>query len=102
MSRRRWQLLITLFDMPSAAALADVLMAEGIDVRVVSEAHLFGQAAPCRVFVADEQLRQANWTLSQRQFTEEELAQMSNAAAAETAVQTPEPAGAAGCKGPVP
>ena len=83
MTRRRWQLLTTLFDMPSAATLADVLTAEGIDVRVVSEAHLFGQAAPCRVFVAEEQLRQARWTLSQRQFSDEELAQLAGAAAEE-------------------
>lgn len=83
MTRRRWQLLTTLFDMPSAATLADVLTAEGIDVRVLSEAHLFGQAAPCRVFVAEEQLRQARWTLSQRQFSEEELAELARAAAEE-------------------
>ncbi len=80
MSLRRWQLLTTLFDMPFAATLADVLSSEGIDVRVVSEAHLLGQAAPCRVFVAAEQLRQARWTLSQRQFTDEELAEFAGAA----------------------
>lgn len=83
MTRRRWQLLTTLFDMPSAATLADVLTGEGIDVRVVSEAHLFGQAAPCRVFVAEEQLRQARWTLSQRRFSDEELAELARGAAEE-------------------
>jgi hypothetical protein len=85
MSRRPWELLTTLFDMPSTTALADLLAAEGFDVRVVSEAHLFGQAAPCRVFVAAEQMRQARWMLSQRQFTDEELAQFAAASVADPA-----------------
>jgi hypothetical protein len=98
MSRRRWQLLTTLFDMPFAATLAEVLGAEGIDVRVVSEAHLLGQAAPCRVFVAAEQMRQARWTLSQRRFSEEELAELAAEAGEEStqgtpAGQTPAPRG---------
>ncbi len=74
MSQRKWQLLTTLFDMPSAEALSSILAAEGITVRVISEAHLFGQAAPCRLFVDATQAYQARWTLSQRQFSEEELA----------------------------
>jgi hypothetical protein len=76
MAEVRWKLLTTLSDAPSAEALARVLAAEGITVRVVSEAHLFGQAAPCRLFVDATQSYQAQWTLSQRQFTEEELASM--------------------------
>jgi len=81
MAERRWRLLTTLSDAPSAEALAGVLEAEGIAVRVVSEAHLFGQAAPCRLFVESSQLSQARWTLSQRQFSEEELAGLASAAA---------------------
>ncbi|HEX4024920.1 MAG TPA: hypothetical protein VHX52_09500 [Steroidobacteraceae bacterium] len=64
---------MTLSDEPSAAALARVLQAEGIAVRVVSEAHLFGQAAPCRILVDSSQCYQARWTLSQREFSDEEL-----------------------------
>ncbi|MGH8206206.1 MAG: hypothetical protein ACRETK_05455 [Steroidobacteraceae bacterium] len=64
---------MTLSDEPSAAALARVLRAEGIAVRVVSEAHLFGQASPCRLFVDASQSYQAQWTLSQRHFSDEEL-----------------------------
>ena len=70
---RKWQLLTTLSDAPSAEALAHVLRAEGIDVRVASEAHMLGQALPCRILVDAAQLAQARWTLSQRSFTDEEL-----------------------------
>lgn len=76
MNPRKWQLLTTLFDMPSAEALSSMLASEGITVRVVSEAHLFGQAAPCRLFVDAAQVHQARWTLSQRQFSDEELTLM--------------------------
>lgn len=74
--RTRWQLLTTLSDAPSAEALARVLAGEGIRLRVVSEAHLFGQAAACRIFVDAEQSTQANWTLSQRHFSDDELARL--------------------------
>lgn len=81
MTGRKWQLLTTLFDMPSAEALSSILADEGIAVRVVSEAHLFGQAAPCRLFVDATQAYQARWTLSQRQFSDEELALMAGSVA---------------------
>jgi hypothetical protein len=68
-----WRWLTTISDEPSAAALARVLETEGIAVRVVSEAHLFGQASPCRIFVDAAQSYQARWTLSQRIFSDEEL-----------------------------
>jgi len=71
-----WKLLTTVSDAPSAEALARVLADEGILLRVVSEAHLFGQASPCRIFVDSSQIYQANWTLSQRKFSDEELALM--------------------------
>jgi len=68
-----WQLLITISDVPSAHALAAVLAAEGIEARVDSDAGVLGQAAPCRIYVAAMQMRQARWTLSQRNFSDAEL-----------------------------
>lgn len=68
-----WQLLITLSDVPSAHAFADVLAAEGISVRVDSDASVLGQAAPCRIYVDSSQLRRARWALSQRNFSDDEL-----------------------------
>ena len=73
---RKWQLLTTLSDTPSAEALASVLRAEGIAVRVASEAHMLGQALPCRILVDSSQCAQARWTLAQRSFTDEELLSM--------------------------
>jgi hypothetical protein len=68
-----WQLLLTISDVPSAHALADVLAADGIDVRVDSDASVLGQAAPCRIYVDASQIRQARWALSQRSLSDEEL-----------------------------
>ncbi|MGH8142326.1 MAG: hypothetical protein ACREU2_07405 [Steroidobacteraceae bacterium] len=82
MTEATWRWLTTISDEPSAAALARVLEGEGIAVRVVSEAHLFGQASPCRIFVNATQSYQAQWTLSQRQFSDEELLVMATGEAA--------------------
>ena len=68
-----WQLLITISDVPSAHAFADVLAAEGIEARVDSDASVLGQAAPCRIYVDARQVRQARWALSQRSFSDAEL-----------------------------
>lgn len=68
-----WQLLITLSDVPSAHAFADLLAGEGIGVRVDSDASVLGQAAPCRIYVDSSQLRLARWALSQRSFSDAEL-----------------------------
>lgn len=68
-----WKLLITLSDVPSAQAFAAVLSAEGIDLRVDTDASVLGQAAPCRIYVEATQLRQARWALSQRNFSDDEL-----------------------------
>ena len=68
-----WQLLITLSDVPSAQAFAAVLSAEGIGVRVDTDAGVLGQAAPCRIYVDATQLRQARWALSQRKCSDDEL-----------------------------
>jgi hypothetical protein len=72
----KWQLLTTLSDAPSAEALANVLRAEGIAVRIASEAHMLGQAVQCRILVDASHSSQARWTLSQRSFTDEELLSM--------------------------
>ncbi|HEV8018604.1 MAG TPA: hypothetical protein VGP32_08620 [Steroidobacteraceae bacterium] len=78
MSESEWRLLATLPDLPSAQSLAEVLGAEGIAVRVSSDAGVLGQAAPSRIYVGAAQLQQARQSLSQRQFSEEELARFSD------------------------
>jgi hypothetical protein len=77
MSEAQWQLLTILPDLPSAQSLAEVLGKEGIRVRVSSDAGVLGQAAPSRLYVEAAQLHRAQLSLSQRQFTEEELALLS-------------------------
>jgi len=77
MAAPEWRLLTTLPDLPSAQSLADVLRAEGIAVRVMSDAGVLGQAAPSRIYVDATQLYRARVSLSQRQFTEEELVVLS-------------------------
>jgi hypothetical protein len=72
-----WQLLITLSDVPSGQAFADVLAADGVAVRLDSDASVLGQAAPCRIYVDAAQIRQARWALSQRSFSDEELTLLS-------------------------
>ena len=49
MSDSEWHLLTTLSDLPSAQSLAEVLAAEGVVVRVMSDAGVLGQAAPSRI-----------------------------------------------------
>jgi hypothetical protein len=68
-----WQLLITISDVPSAHAFVAVLAADGIDVRVDTDASVLGQAAPCRIYVEAAQMRQAKWALTQRSFSDAEL-----------------------------
>jgi len=74
MSEAAWSLLTTLADVPSAQSLAGLLTAEGLTVRVSSDAGVLGQAAPARVYVAAQQLHRARYLLAQRQFSDEELA----------------------------
>jgi hypothetical protein len=73
MAAAEWRLLTTLPDLPSAQLLAEILGREGIAVRVSSDAPVLGQAAPSRIYVGATQLGQAKQSLSQRQFTDEEL-----------------------------
>ena len=80
MSESAWRLLTTLPDLPSAQSLAEILGAEGIAVRVMSDAGVLGQAAPSRLYVSTPQLHRARLSLAARQFSDEELAQLSQAA----------------------
>jgi hypothetical protein len=73
MTALEWSLLTTLPDLPSAQLLAEILGSEGIAVRVSSDASVLGQAAPSRIYVGATQLERARYSLSQRQFTDEEL-----------------------------
>jgi hypothetical protein len=78
MTDLQWRLLATFTDLPSAQSLAEVLGKEGIGVRVSSDAGVLGQAAPSRLWVEASQLHRARLWLSQRQFTDEELASLSS------------------------
>jgi hypothetical protein len=82
MSDSEWRLLTTLPDLPSAQSLAEILTAEGISVRVSSDAGVLGQAAPSRLYVAASQFYRAKHSMAQRQFTDEELAVLSAGMAA--------------------
>ena len=73
MGEAAWQVLTTLPDVPSAQSLAALLAAEGLTVRVSSDAGVLGQAAPARIYVAAQQLHRARYLLAQQQFSDEEL-----------------------------
>jgi hypothetical protein len=80
MSETEWRLLTTLTDLPSAHLLAELLAAEGIATRLVSDASLLGQAAPTRVFVSATQAYRAQTLMTQQQFSDEELEQLATGA----------------------
>ena len=73
MSQSRWHVLTTAPDLPSAHALVETLMAQGIDSHVVPDSTLLGEAMPCRVVVDSTLARRARWVMSQGHFTDEEL-----------------------------
>ncbi len=77
----QWRLLTTLPDLPTAQLLAGILAAEGVAVRVMSDAGVLGQAAPSRIYVEATQLLRAQHSLAQRQFSDEELGRLACAAA---------------------
>ncbi|HTL92142.1 MAG TPA: hypothetical protein VL176_07325 [Steroidobacteraceae bacterium] len=77
MSESEWRLFATLPDAPSAQSLAEILGAEGFTVRVSSDAGVLGQAAPSRLYVAAAQFYRAKGSMAQRQFSDEELANLS-------------------------
>jgi len=73
MSEPRWQVLTTAPDLPSAHALVESLLAQGITSYVVPDSTLLGEALPCRVMVDSASVHRAQWVMSQGQFTDEEL-----------------------------
>ena len=73
MSQSRWHVLTTAPDLPSAHALVETLLAQGIDSHVVPDSTLLGEAMPCRVVVDSSLAHRARWAMSQGQFTDEEL-----------------------------
>jgi hypothetical protein len=73
MTHTRWRLLVCLSDVPSARILTDQLVAEGINPRVVTDAAVMGQAAPCRIFVDATEMYRARRLLTEEQLTESEL-----------------------------
>ena len=94
MSDSRWRLLVCLSDVPSARILTDQLAGEGISARVVTDAAVMGQAAPCRIFVDATQWYRARTLLSQEQLTESELTFLATGEL--TADEEPVPAPATG------
>jgi hypothetical protein len=81
MSAPAWRLLTTLTDLPTAQSLAEILAAEGITVRVSSDAGVLGQAAPSRIYVDALQYTRARHSLQQRALTDEELETLAAGAA---------------------
>jgi hypothetical protein len=72
-----WKLLTTLSDVPSALVFAQALQSDRVGVRLVSDANVLGQAAPCRIYVDSTQLHRARWAMAQRRFSDEELTWLS-------------------------
>lgn len=73
MSETTWQLLVCASDVPSARLLTDMLANEGITTRVVTDAVVMGQAAPCRIFVDASHAYRARCLMAQEPLTESEL-----------------------------
>jgi hypothetical protein len=73
MSDTRWRPLVCLSDVPSARILIDQLAAEGITTRLVTDAAVMGEAAPCRIFVDAMQAHRARRFMDQEKLTESEL-----------------------------
>jgi hypothetical protein len=73
MAEIQWKLLTCLWDVPSARVLTELLVREGITTRVVTDAVVMGEAAPCRIFVDAAQAHRARLLLSPEQLSENEL-----------------------------
>jgi hypothetical protein len=70
---RKWEVLTTAPDLPSAHVLAQILTAQGVPSHVVPDSTLLGQAMPCRVMIDSALAHRARWVMSQSQFSDEEL-----------------------------
>ncbi|HEY0766953.1 MAG TPA: hypothetical protein VGD47_03260 [Steroidobacteraceae bacterium] len=79
MSEPEWRLLTTLPDLPSAQSLAEVLAADGVAVRVMSDAGVLGQAAPSRIYVEASQFSRAQEFIAPCVITDEELSCLAGA-----------------------
>ena len=73
MAEMQWKLLTCLWDVPSARVLTDMLANEGITTRVVTDAVVMGEAAPCRIFVDAAQAHRARQLLSLEPLSDPEL-----------------------------
>jgi hypothetical protein len=73
MSETKWHVLTTAPNLPSAHALVETLVAQGIASHVAPDSTLLGQAMPCRVMVDAALAHRAKWVMAQGQFTDEEL-----------------------------
>ena len=76
LSQTQWRHLTTFSDFPSAQVFADALTADGIGVRVISEAPFLGQAAPARIFIPSEQFHRGQRFMS-ASLNDEELTRLS-------------------------
>jgi hypothetical protein len=76
-SEPEWRYLTSFSDFPSAQAFAEAFRADGINVRLISEAPLLGQASSARVFVEATQFQRARWIMSQNAMSDEELTLLS-------------------------
>ncbi len=77
MSRIQWRYLTTFSDYPFAQVFADALTADGIGVRVISEALFLGQAAPARIFIPTEQFHRGRRLMADSAVSDEELTRLS-------------------------
>ncbi len=77
MSETEWRLLTTFSDNPSAQAFADALTADGIGVRLISDAPLLGQASAARIFVKAAQFHRAEGLMTLSSMSDEELTLLS-------------------------
>jgi hypothetical protein len=68
-----WELLIALPNAPLAHALVELLSAQGVDCKLVSDTTLLGEGRACRVFVGSAQVHRARRLLAQQDFSDEEL-----------------------------
>jgi len=71
--QRSWQVLVTVYDTASAAALSDQLRSEGVPSVLKSDSSLLGEARRCDILVAPEMLHRAKWIMAQSVVSEAEL-----------------------------
>jgi hypothetical protein len=85
MAASEWRLLASFTDLPSAHSLAQVLAAQGVVVRIMSDAGVLGQAAPAHLFVDAAHYAEAGSFLAHEPGTEEELGSLASGAPEDSA-----------------